>query len=149
MSEHARPDHDLFARPASAVLLWGVPLVALVVTGIAPVGMTARTITAGFGGRRLPRERQVFGAPALPHDGTLLPSPRPGVVASWNGCVSSGLPRLDHHWCGPGGRKRAHFRPGMDPGQIRPGTRGLLLARRSFVRSKKALQRLDDRDRAE
>ena len=45
MSEAARPDLDLFARPVSAVLLWGVPLVALVVTGIAPVGMTARTIT--------------------------------------------------------------------------------------------------------
>lgn len=45
MSEAARPDLDLFARAVYAVLLWGVPLVALVVSIIAPVGMTARTIT--------------------------------------------------------------------------------------------------------
>ena len=45
MPEHARSDRDLVARKATAALLWGLPLAAVIVTGAAPVGITARTIT--------------------------------------------------------------------------------------------------------
>ena len=44
MRENARPDRDLFARSATAAALWGLPLTALVFTGVAPVGTTIRTL---------------------------------------------------------------------------------------------------------
>lgn len=44
MPEHARPERDLFARSATAAVLWGLPLAAVVVSGIAPVRTPVRTI---------------------------------------------------------------------------------------------------------
>lgn len=45
MRDLARSDLDLVSRKVSATLLWGLPLLAVVVTGVAPVGTTARTVT--------------------------------------------------------------------------------------------------------
>jgi hypothetical protein len=45
MPDLARSDLDLVSRKASAALLWGLPLLAIIVTGVAPVGNMARTVT--------------------------------------------------------------------------------------------------------
>ncbi len=45
MPDLMRSELDLVSRKTSATLLWGLPLVAVIVTGAAPVGTMARTIT--------------------------------------------------------------------------------------------------------
>jgi hypothetical protein len=45
VSDEARPSRDLLAMPVRAALLWGLPLAAMLVTGVAPVGTIVRTTT--------------------------------------------------------------------------------------------------------